>query len=987
MRRTWCWVTLGVVLATGAAAGGSLRWRALRARDRAVAEGLERAREERSAGRPDLAAARLASLEAGAPGREDVVFEQGLCELARGRVDLALALFRRIPQDSARLNPVAVPRAQGEIGRGRLARAEDILARALGPTSAGTERREARDALVRLLRSEGRFVEARRVFLEGFTEWPDAVAFLRSLYRLDADPYPVEGVRAYLDRATRQTPDDDRVWLGRAHLLARLGRLDEAGKWLDACLERRPADPAVWRARLEWARSARRADIVRAALSRLPADPIEAEDLRGWLAARVGDTAREKAALERLAALDPGLVEPLDRLAELALADGKPDVARRLRARQAEINRAREAYLARLSAKDPRAVAPELARLAARLGLRFESEHWAQLGGQTPPELPELPRLARGATLGDLLNDVGPPQLAQAADHRARAAAGGTIRFVDDARRVGLAFSQESGSNGVREKLTPPVTFSGGVGLIDYDGDGWLDVYCVQGGPTPPGQPPSATCHDRLFRNRGDGTFEDVSERAGIAAMAGGYGHGVTVGDIDNDGHPDLFVTRWRSYSLYRNRGDGTFEDVTARWGLAGDRDWPTSAALADLDGDGDLDLYVCHYLKWDEADNARLCADPDDPSRYHCNPRDFPSQPDHLFRNDGGRFTDISAEAGITAVDTNGRGLGVVAVDLDGDGRLDLFVANDMSAYFFWHNLGGMRFEEIALEAGVGGNASGGYQAGMGVACGDIDGDGQPDLAITNFYNESTAFFRNLGGGRFADHTSAIGLAAPSHYLLGFGIQALDVDNDGHLDLLTANGHIHDGRPQYPWKMPAQLLAGGPGGQLTDVSEKAGPPFSELHIGRGLAAADLDNDGRVDALLVAQDEPLVYLHNQTPEIARSLTLRLEGLPPGSNRDAVGAVVTIEAGGRRQTAWRIGGGSYLSAADPRVRFGLAGARQVEHVEVRWPSGRRSSYANLAPGGYHLRENSTQLTPLPGFHFTPQSAPTSPRTSEERQARP
>jgi hypothetical protein len=434
------------------------------------------------------------------------------------------------------------------------------------------------------------------------------------------------------------------------------------------------------------------------------------------------------------------------------------------------------------------------------------------------------------------------------------------------------------------------------------------------------------------------------------------------VGDYDNDGHPDLFVTRWRSYALYRNTGAGTFEDATGPAGLTGDRDWPTSAAFADLDGDGDLDLYVCHYLAWDETD-PRRCSDPKDPSIYHCNPRDFAARPDHVFRNDGGRFVDVTARAGI--IDRDGRGLGVVAADLDDDNRIDVYVANDTTANFLFRNLGGFRFEESALTVGAAANGNGGFQAGMGVACGDLDGDGRPDLAVTNFYNESTTFFQNMGQGTFSDRTEAIGLAAPSRYLLGFGIAFLDVKNDGRLDLLTANGHIHDGRPHFPWMMPAQLLLGGADGRLTDVTAQAGPPFQPLHLGRGLAAGDLDNDGRVDALILAQNEPLVYLHNRTAG-GHFLTIGLEGR--ASNRDGVGARVTVTADGRRQVAQRCGGGSYQSAHDPRLHFGLGEATRIEAVEVRWPSGRVDRFEDLAAdAGYHLIEDERRPKALKGWN--------------------
>jgi hypothetical protein len=511
----------------------------------------------------------------------------------------------------------------------------------------------------------------------------------------------------------------------------------------------------------------------------------------------------------------------------------------------------------------------------------------------------------------------------------------------------------------------------GGIGLLDYNGDGRLDVYLVQGGRFPPGGPAfqavnhgqdaRATQGDRLFRNRGDETFEDVTGASGLAAFAGGYGHGVAVGDYDNDGHPDLFVTRWRSYALYHNRGDGTFEETTTVAGLGGDRDWPTSAAFADLDGDGDLDLYVCHYLAWD-ADRPEICQSQTSGRVIPCDPRKFASRPDHLFRNDGGRFVDVTDEAGI--VDRDGRGLGVVAADLDDDGRIDLYVANDGTANSLFHNRGGFRFEDVALEAGVAGSASGGYQAGMGVACGDLDGDGRADLAVTNFFGESTTLFQNLGRCLFADRSAAAGLAAASRYRLGFGIAFLDADADGRLDLLTVNGHVADERPEIPFAMPAQLLLGVPRDRLTDISAEAGPPFQVPRLGRALAVGDLDNDGRMDAIILGHEGPLAYFHNQGPG-GHTLTILLEGT--ASNRDAVGARVSVTAGGSRQTAWRFGGGSYQSASDPRLHFGLGAGTRIDALEVRWPSGRVDRFRDLAAdAGYLLREGADEPRSLPGW---------------------
>jgi hypothetical protein len=346
-----------------------------------------------------------------------------------------------------------------------------------------------------------------------------------------------------------------------------------------------------------------------------------------------------------------------------------------------------------------------------------------------------------------------------------------------------------------------------------------------------------------------------------------------------------------------------------------------------------------------------------------YCGPRAFDSQPDHVFRNDGGRFTDVTEAAGI--VDREGRGLAVLAADLDEDGLIDIYVANDLTANLFYKNLGGFRFREIGAEAGLATNAEGGYLAGMGIACGDLDGDGRPDLAVTNFYGQMTTFYQNIGTDQFIDRTTEIGLGPPSRYVLGFGISFLDANNDGRLDLATANGHVNDLRPHVPYEMPAQLFLGNEKGRLRDVSARAGPPWSAPRIARGLATGDLDDDGKVDLLLVCMAEPLEYFHNQGPA-GHYLTLWLEGTR--CNRDAIGAVVTLTAGGRRQVAQRFGGGTFLSTHDPRLHFGVGAARRVESLEVRWPSGRVDRFQDLgADTAYHLREGERELRAMARRH--------------------
>jgi hypothetical protein len=304
------------------------------------------------------------------------------------------------------------------------------------------------------------------------------------------------------------------------------------------------------------------------------------------------------------------------------------------------------------------------------------------------------------------------------------------------------------------------------------------------------------------------------------------------------------------------------------------------------------------------------------------------------------------------------------VAADFDDDGRIDLFVANDLTANFFFHNEGGFRFREIAEESGLATNADGGYLAGMGVACGDLDGDGRIDLAVTNFYGEATTFYRNLGSGQFAEETAAVGLATASRYLLGFGTSFLDANNDGSLDLATANGHVNDLRPHVPFTMPSQLLLGQAGSRLRDVSAQAGEPWSVLRVGRGLAAGDVDNDGKLDLLIVSEGQRLAYFHNEGPA-AHFLTLKLEGTT--SNREAIGAKVAVTSAGRRQVAQRYGGGSFLSACDPRLHFGLGSATRIETVEIRWPSGRIDHLVGLAADtGYLVREGDPMIRPLPAW---------------------
>jgi len=972
---------MGVVLLVAAVvlAGTAARTRAVRR----LRMELDQARRDLQAGLSWQARQRLIRLFEQWPDEADVALQLGRCELACGHPNEALVTWTRVSETSTLAPLAALERANLTIRLGRFTEAEQILTRALSRPR--TSAADLRRLLIRLFGQEGRFDDARHLIE---TQWDDLdwslpdsrdvrLALLREHIELDFDPVPLEGNMAQIQ--ARANEDDDRFLLARAYIATRAGRFDEAKNELEVCLQHRRDDPVVWRAWLDWAVAFGQSGPAREAMSHLRAPPSEAvrvQKHRAWLAVRRGDLLAERRALEQLVTLDPSDPAALTRLAELTHQAGDTQAAARLRLRKAELDADRERYF-RLY-KQARFVdhLVELARLAERLGRRFEARgFWDLVQRRNAADFEARTALARLApadsprgettvTLAQLLASELDPTPALDAPHSTREAgpAGSIPFFVDQAATARLdPFIFDNGGSPIHQL---PEMASGGISLLDYDGDGWLDVYALQGGPFPP-SPHRLAPGDRLFRNRRDGTFEDVTEAAGIASLPRGYGHAVAVGDIDNDGDPDLFITRWRSYALYRNRGDGTFEDVTAGVGLGGDRDWPTSAAFADFDGDGDLDLYVCHYGAWD-PEHPKLCKDPSGNHYLSCDPRAIEPLPDHVFRNDGGQFVDVTAEAGI--VEHEGRGLGVVAADFDDDGRIDLFVANDTTANYLFHNMGGFCFEEIGVVAGVAANSEGGYQAGMGVACGDLDGDGRLDLAVTNFYLESTSFFQNLGQNVFANRAAAIGLAAPSRNRLGFGIAFLDANNDGRLDLMTANGHISDMRPLIPLAMSAQLFLGSDGGRLKDVTERAGPPFEQLHVGRGLAIGDLDNDGRLDALMVAQNEPLVVFHNQTEPRDHFVTFRVEGTR--SNRDGVGTRVTVTAGGRRQVAERIGGGSYASASDPRLHFGLGSSPKVESIEVRWPSGRFDRYENLAADtGYLLREGDLQAKQLAGFSTT------------------
>ena len=504
-----------------------------------------------------------------------------------------------------------------------------------------------------------------------------------------------------------------------------------------------------------------------------------------------------------------------------------------------------------------------------------------------------------------------------------------TVRFTEVTRESGIAFRHVNGAT--PEKHLVETMGSGGL-FFDYDNDGWIDVFLVDGGSLTDARIASQAKH-RLYHNRGNGTFEDVTARSQIQHRD--YGMGACAGDYDNDGWIDLYVTNFGPNVLYRNRGDGSFTDVT-KAAHVGDPRWSASCAFADLDRDGDLDLFVVNYVDADRR-TTPYCGNAKLGRRFYCHPLNYPSLPNTLYRNDGrGVFTDVSAASGIG--NHRGNGLGVVVTDYDGDGWPDVFVANDSVANFLFRNTRNLRFVEAALGAGVAVATDGKARAGMGVDAGDYDGDGRDDMMITNLDFETHSLFRNLGDGLFgyATRTSGIGFATLPY--VGFGVAFLDVDNDSRLDVAIANGHIMDNAPLFrsgtTYAQRKLLFRNGGAGRFVEIGRSAGDGFGLERVSRGLAAGDIDNDGDLDLLVTNNGQTADLLRNDSPHANSLLVRALAG-----TRDAIGARVRVTIAGRTQVREVRAGSSYLSQNDLRLHFGLGDADVVDRVEVTWPSQR------------------------------------------------
>jgi hypothetical protein len=516
----------------------------------------------------------------------------------------------------------------------------------------------------------------------------------------------------------------------------------------------------------------------------------------------------------------------------------------------------------------------------------------------------------------------------------------GQIRFEEVAAKSGLAFRLHNGAEGRFHQIE---LMAGGVAAFDFDGDGCTDLFFANGAQIPSLKKTDPAYWNRLYRNRCDGTFTDVTGKAGVAGT--GYSIAAATADFDNDGHTDLFVAGVHGNTLYRNRGDGTFEDITAKAGIGG-KTWAVSAGWFDYDNDGWLDLFVANYVTWDAASEPQ-CGE--SAARFYCHPGAYRGLPNQLFHNNrDGTFTDVSGAAGIAQ--HIGKGMGVAFADFDQDGFTDVFVANDSVRNFLFHNRAGKSFQEVGIEAGVAFREDGAPIAGMGADFRDFDNDGLPDLLVSGMINDGFLLFRNLGKrGLFEDFGQRSGLLAGTRQMTGWGLGMYDFDNDGWKDLFFALSHF-PALDRYLGRAPAlpnQVFRNLEGRRFQDVSAQAGPDFQLAALHHGAAFADFDGDGRVDVVVTTLEGPVKLFRNTSSDGGHWLALRLRG--KHANRQGLGATVRVMLpGGRILTNQATTSTGYASSSEPVVRFGLGPHAGSVSVEVKWPGGAAQLLRDVKP---------------------------------------
>ncbi len=927
----------------------------------------------------------------------DVISWLAESAVANNRLDRATACFRAIPSEhpqyghSARLQ-------QGQ-----------VLLRLKKAAEAEAQFREflriERQSPQLTLKEKVHALHQLRHILEVELRFEDRVPVLEELEQLGAcDPFSISvlcfpsvarwngpAASAWLEEFWHATPADFEIRVALARYRTAQGQLAEAKQIIDACLKERPQSLTAMSAALAWFSEQGDWDGLTTFAQRLP--PLATDEpwlllrLRAQLALREQKAQEALVITQTLLRRNPTDIEGWEILAEAQARLGLMDDERE--------SRHKANLLARIQTRgggivfhndDPAAqeqvvaLLLEVADLTRQAGFDRETRYLAKFLLELRPGLSQAEQF--------LATTARPPQTntahdtsSQPATVRPRPSSTGTrprspvssdqnvsFQFQDIAAAAGVQFERfDDVSRGHRIQEST----GGGVALFDYDGDGLLDIYFSNGCRLPrklqdQDHPPA------FYRNQGQDRWELVTLAANLTWFA--YGGGCTVGDVDADGFPDLFVTAFGATSLWRNNGDGTFRDATEESGIRSDA-WNTSAAFADVNRDGHLDLYVATYVHTSH-DPPELCPEKNAPDGYsQCPPTLFPAEVDVLFLSAGdGTYFRAPPESRLQAPD--GKGLGVVVFHADADDWPDIYVANDGTPNFLFLNRTSLpsaesdrssseaapnivipRFEESATALGCAVNRHGAAEASMGVACGDYDADGWLDLFCTNFHLETNTLYRNLEGAGFSDETARSRLGPPSRPMLGFGTQFFDADNNGWLDLIVTNGHIDDLRWKIganPYRMRPQLFRNDGDQGFSDVSASSGEFFRGEYLGRGLAIGDLDNDGDLDVVISHQLGPSAVVRNDTNSEHKSVTLRLVGTG-SSNRSAINAIVETEGLDLKLVREVIGGGSFQSASDLRVHLGLGQKSQIPKLLVRWPSGQREEFQAVAAGNWTVVE--------------------------------
>lgn len=962
-KRIWAWSILATLVVVGACISFAIAW------PRHLFAQAKEAAARQQWGEADQ---HLKKLLAWRPN--DATALELMAQVAEARGDLAdaVSFLARVPPDSPRAAQLWTRQGVLLLSLHQGPEAEQVLRRAIERNPKLDEaawhlawycgvtqrEREATDLLWHVygntLRAEQRLFTLRRlVALRPGLDLGEHVSFIA--------------------QCAENSPQDFHIILALGSAYSLTGRTAEAAKLLASCVQSEPEHPVARRALaetyLKLGQVAAAEETLRPLVDQAVAFPDVwfvqgqiAEEQNNWSSAQEAyERALAHGATDRQTHYRLSIV--LEQLGKSEAASEHRDIAWRLHQTRYELLGVADIFDQEMRAGVTPTLVPKLFQLGSLcedLGWMAEALGWyrevlavAPAHGEARRKFEQLARVVPQRNLAPSKTDITthpPSPVLWDATALTKQLDGPTsghpiFQFDEIAAEAGIDFRYSNGAQGL---FALRETMGAGVATLDFNADGRMDIFLINSGTDQVGEEEGRKRMSQLVRNTGSRSFQDVTGVSGLTIS--GYFQGCAAADFDNDGFVDLYLSGYRTHRLFGNNGDGTFRDVTESLGRVPQR-WGTSCAFGDLSGDGNLDLYVATYVK-------------DDPTRpspcknqlgnlVYCEPHRFEAEPDLLFVNQGdGIFQEVSHELGIA--EAGGKGLGVVIADLNDDRRPDIFVANDTTPNLLFLNAGDGQFVEEGMTRGAALGGDGRARAGMGIACGDIANRGSLDLVITNFIHEPNTLLWNLGAGYFHDRGPQAGLAGPSFLQLGFATLLVDCDNDGWLDLFVSNGHINrDATGRLSQAMPPQLFVNERNGRFHETTQDAGRYFRSSYIGRGAAAADLNNDGRMDLVVTHQDQPPAVLLNELSGAGDCLELQLVGR--ASNRTALGTRVRAIIGAVQIMREVVGGGSYLSSSDPRVLIGLGSRDSADRLEVTWPSGETQSFGALSAGGWIVRE--------------------------------